>query len=297
MRAYELLRENIEPIVSGDESYSREVVIRVADFILENCSQWWRETDDGGIVFYRGLQANIHHAAFVKPVRTDREPRDSLEIGHDAYNAMIEAVGGIANRSNSLFVISDLNQAMSYGSSYFVVLPIGDYSYTWSKGWDDWNISEIDTLDLYASRYLKSPSDIPRDDPAKLAEKEYEEEVLRLDNVLKNKYVQDQQALEDELEYLISDEGREEWIQAATEEIEEGTATKYYEVFTDPDSYSERLLKNAIMVDKELAVAADQRHEVMIACKEAFYVDYTLYEDVWRYLNGKDPFTADMFKD
>ena len=282
-----LITENVQPVAMASDGISIEQVTMVADYIKKNCSQWLNETDGGRYTFFRGLKENMaSYLAFVQRVRTDREPRDSIQLGHDAYNAVIEAVGGTANRSNSVFALSSYSQAKSYGAprgQASIIFPIGNYSYTWSKAWDDWNIDDIDTLESFVGRYVHQALDIRGD-----AEYALEELLDMLEHEATNARTEaDRKDIEDEIRGLETWQGKQDFIDEYIES-NDGIETAY-EVYTDPNNYDKEALSQIIMVDQGLTTAAELKHEVMIHCENVLYIDHQFYEFVWSALHGQEP--------
>lgn len=108
-------------------------------FIKQNCKMYLQQ-GLGNRVFYRGTRnapKEKNHVAFVRKVRSDRKPRDSSVLLHNAFNTLIGLAGKVANRTNSVFATSSTHAALEYGPMY-VILPIGNFHYTWSTEWDDW---------------------------------------------------------------------------------------------------------------------------------------------------------------
>ena len=87
--------------------------------------------------FYRGLSSghDLTKPTILK-TRKDRKPRDLPEHIHSTADQWFFDVFGVRYRSQSLFVTSDLNVAAAYAfsSSHIArILPLGDYSFCWSK--------------------------------------------------------------------------------------------------------------------------------------------------------------------
>lgn len=106
-----------------------EVGKKIADFILENCQQWLRDSGDGEFVVYRGVKGMTGKQYFTKPIRQDRRPLDSSEVQHRFYQMLLNMAGATANRENSAFVTTDEHTAQQYGHP-FVFIPVGDFDYT-----------------------------------------------------------------------------------------------------------------------------------------------------------------------
>lgn len=117
----------------------------VAKFARENCQPWLSQTDEGHYVVYRGFGRLFttkprEHIAFVKDVRTNRRPMNTPSNLHERFDSVIAEAGRIANRSNSVFVVGSESVAKAYGgdSGTYVILPVGQFHYTWAVGVRDW---------------------------------------------------------------------------------------------------------------------------------------------------------------
>ncbi|HKK68826.1 MAG TPA: hypothetical protein VJ946_11465 [Bacteroidales bacterium] len=105
-------------------------------FVQEHCQPWIKKS--GNQVVYRGTHRNPQeYSAFVSGIRKNRRPRDSAAYQHRYFNTMIKMAGGVANRTNSMFVSGSSFHAAEYGIRY-VVYPMGEFHYTWHAGWSDW---------------------------------------------------------------------------------------------------------------------------------------------------------------
>lgn len=277
-----------QPIAMDSDGISIEQITLVANYIQENCSKWLAETDSGRYTFFRGIKENTEkYLAFTLPVLTNREPRDSIRLGHDAYNAIIEAMGGTADRSNSVFAVSDYTTAKAYGAhpsgQASIIFPIGDYSYTWSKAWDDWNIDDIDTLESFVGRYMYNIPDLRAD-----AEYAYEQLLDTLQQQAANAQTEIARGqLESEITGLETWQGKRDFIEEYIEDNNGSEAA--HEAYTNPSSYNTKTLARTIMVDEDLCVAAEMKHELMIHCENVLYIDPGFYELVWAVLHGHEP--------
>lgn len=84
---------------------------------------------------------------YIRKVRKDRQPQNSLPFDHDVMNAWFDENFGVKHRSESLFVaggskIDELTEL--YHDTYYGVFPIGDFKFVWSPEYFDvW--AELDT--------------------------------------------------------------------------------------------------------------------------------------------------------
>lgn len=125
---------------------ARKQAQKLADYLKDNCSPWLQQTNNGDLVVYRGFNddSRIKKApAFIKAVRQNRKPRDSYLSDHNYFNEVIRRCGKKANRSNSVFVSGSMQEAEHYGFVY-IVIPIGDFNYTWSTKFSDWTTAARD---------------------------------------------------------------------------------------------------------------------------------------------------------
>lgn len=116
---------------------------KIVAFIKKNCKPWMKEVGNSKNRVYRGFNSvDSGKLAFTKVTRPDRKPKDSSKRDHDIMNQIIDVAGKTANRSNSMFVSGEYDVAVSYGSAY-VVIPIGQFDYTWHTEISDWMDGEI----------------------------------------------------------------------------------------------------------------------------------------------------------
>jgi hypothetical protein len=136
MRLYEVVRKSYAP-----QAYSEDTKTLI-EYIIANCKPWMQAAY--GEVAWRGVRkykwltrGETAPNAFVRNTRSDRVPKDSDKKLHKLYNLWIRLAGGVANRSNSIFVSGNRREAHAYGKVY-AVYPIGQFNYTWSPRLDDW---------------------------------------------------------------------------------------------------------------------------------------------------------------
>jgi hypothetical protein len=252
MRLYEIefTPRVIIPSENSDE-LSKEIDELVM-FIKRHCQPWLKQS--GNRMVYRGTEAKTSAPAFVKPVRKDRKPRDSTQAQHEFMNKIISICGGVANRSNSAFVTGD-SFVTGYGDIY-VVFPVGDFHYTWSKKvydfYDfDWGeYYKLDELKVkYKPIYDKIISYYNMDDY-----KNSEEEILKkykkqIDNAFAHEM------------YLIT--------RRSPESIQWSL-----------DNYDlDKIKKHKLFIcDQGLEQAIESEHEIMVACDQLLYIKSDFFE-------------------
>lgn len=116
----------------------------LATLIREKCQPWIAQVKghtDGKYMLYRGTR-NGPDSWGVIPVRTDRKPKDSAPEYHALLDQMFAELGFKARRSNSVFTTSGTYMgtgnvaADAYGIIY-IVIPIGEFAFTWSDEYND----------------------------------------------------------------------------------------------------------------------------------------------------------------
>jgi hypothetical protein len=123
-------------------SDSEDSIAAIRKYIETNCKPWIRES--GGKFVYRGInELYAHKPVFTRNIRQNRRPTDSSLELHNLFNTIIGIAGGIANRTNSMFVFGSSFQTENYGHPFYV-FPIGEFHYTWSPVWHDWYTARDD---------------------------------------------------------------------------------------------------------------------------------------------------------
>lgn len=189
MRANEIIYESQKVLVDHPgkhpniQEYMHENAKLFAPKIREICSPWLEAINNNpNNVVYRGITSNHEYELlFLLEIRKDRKPLDSSQKYTKMYNAIIKAGGGIANRNNSMFVSGNPEVAEAYGTRY-IVMPVGDFHYTWSDSYQDWHhdIEAVQGLDWYHyflksdnifyKHFLANPANPRVYDPAKIRE-------------------------------------------------------------------------------------------------------------------------------
>jgi hypothetical protein len=223
----------------------------IADIIKDECQEWLGST--GGNIVYRGT--NYSAIAYRRAVRSDREPKDSPEVFHDLFNKFIARAGGVANRTNSLFVTGDYGDAEGYGHPY-VVFPVGHFNYTWNEKWGD---LYFDLFNNGAIEQLIKPSVVQRN----------EEIYLKAAEEKAAEFFQSQG-------WDIADKNRKElWDKLVHAEMYKLRMKRRYPQRTE--DYDITKAAETFVVDKRLEHAIVSAHEIMVKCDSAIYVDPEFY--------------------
>lgn len=117
---------------------------KLARFIVDNCQPYFKAVrGNTHATMFRGLQHSDVKTSRIVKVRDDRNPR-MMNAGETlAWQKAIQSAGKIAHRTNSVMVIGDYDAAAGFGykERAVVVIPIGEFNYTWVPGIDDGNWS------------------------------------------------------------------------------------------------------------------------------------------------------------
>ena len=143
-----------------DEQEEADVYKTVAQSLMRRAKDYISEVGEPMPLLYRGYE-KYSEEPFHRPYRDNREPKDSGLFHQDLYDAGIEAAGGIAKRTNSIFVTGDRSHAKPYGEVY-VVFPMGKFNYTYHSRIKDWYETFGPTLEGIAPVYFEEFEDILR---------------------------------------------------------------------------------------------------------------------------------------
>lgn len=144
-----IMENSIPDVVYGYDEFptasgSGNKIWELAKIIKQHCQPWLKETDNGLIPAYRGVNG-IHHDVlwYHKEIRQDRRTLDSVEYQEKMYKHMLDIVGAKARRHNSIFVSGSRTIASGYvdissSGGIYVVFPVGDFDITWSTKLADW---------------------------------------------------------------------------------------------------------------------------------------------------------------
>jgi hypothetical protein len=254
----------------------------VAEFISENARPWLEASNNGHWVVYRGIWGQ-NDSVFPRVIRNNpftfpepdkshdpraepRRPMDTPEVRHQAFNAVIKSVGGIANRSNSAFVTHDAKWAGNYGEPY-VFMPLGDFHYTWSPVYRDW------TADFNGNDLIKlMRPDAPFD----------EEKILKRAQKEIQDFLNSARYSTDPVTLAQAEEVRDTNSKAYKELLSfyRGHAKYYFGFSTNPEAYDPALVSKKIQVDQGLDQAIRSGNEIMITAKTGLYIKSFVYGDV-----------------
>lgn len=146
-----------DPGGARTKEYMQKKAEKHAALIKKDCQPWLSQTNNGRLVAYRGFGNETPELAFSKKVRKNRHPLDSDPGTHQLFNQIIANTGKVANRSNSVFVTSRKNLAStySYTGEPHIILPVGNFNYTYSPKVNDWyhfaeSMNEEDILEFFS---------------------------------------------------------------------------------------------------------------------------------------------------
>jgi hypothetical protein len=129
--------------------------------IAKECSAYIAVYKSSKKILLRGMKST-NPDIFMARSRDDRRTLTSDEIGQQAYDMMLTAIGISAKRSNSIFTTSDSNQAKTYGDLY-MIFPKNTAEFSWSQTEPDlvieedevFNHNNIDKLENAVRNFLK----------------------------------------------------------------------------------------------------------------------------------------------
>lgn len=217
-------------------------------YVTENCQPWLQSIKPNQVV-YRGILVQSNQESedlvFTRAVRSNRLPRNSSDALHEFYNKIIDMAGGVANRSNSASVAGSKSFAQGFGS-LFVVMPVGEFHYTWSPYAEDW----------YNTFYLDLSLDLL------FSQEEFKQEVD-----LEKKWQQH----------------KEKYPESTDKEgCFRGVYRNWYfnkiENY-DTDNLDQTYLHGMIKADTGLPKAIESGNEIMISASKMLYIEEGFYED------------------
>ena len=133
----------------------------LGDFILKHCQPFLKLKPDPlkDPKLFRGMESGYMYPTVVD-VRQDRKPRDmSVEI-HNGIDTELKKRGFVARRGNSIFCTGSFNSSLMYGKPY-LVFPVGEFSYTWSRVVKDLINQQDSILSGYGLTTKKGKSFVP----------------------------------------------------------------------------------------------------------------------------------------
>lgn len=233
-------------------------------FIDQNCQPYLSQLSSPNEKLYRGTKTRLsgNLAAAEIPVRSDRKSTHSAPRVTDFFNQAIADAGLVANRNNAIFTTGDIGFARSYGSVY-VVIPVGEFNYTWSLTARDWYIKlgvdfselelAIDDLPFVPQKY-KSVDFINTNFMHAVHNAKKETDYIRdVYNLLLNSLPKFEK---------MSDEEKKAWGSKANQHVSSLIA-KSMELQGDNGTLSQ---------------AIESGHEVMLTAASVLYVDETYYD-------------------
>lgn len=241
----------------------------LADFIKKNAQPYLSQINPQSFVLYRGTDfyrapANpSEFVHFIQPSPTDRKPLDTGLARHRIFNMLIELAGGYADRSNAFFATRRTQQAGQFGS-LFVVIPLGNFRYTYSTKWRDWTnyADEAELLRLFNEETNKAI--------AERAKKDLQKRIAAISE--KNKRL-----IQDLKSYLKNPMSYSTYALMGYKES----------LIKKPKSYDVEKLKKVIVADRNLQYL-EKGFEIMISTPKMLHIDYQIFERfVWPHLKSK----------
>ena len=145
---------------------------RIAKLIQKNCKPWF---DSAGLgLVFRGIEDS--RPILKGKIRSNRKPLETPSDFQEMADEIFSKLGFKALRKNSLFVSGDEIEAGAYGTNTYVVFPIGEFSFSWSKGIHDFYRHFI--ADEIIRNFEKSNGEISKPKLADYLKKSYSDKNL-----------------------------------------------------------------------------------------------------------------------
>lgn len=257
--------------VSKGSVYGKQLI----ETIKTDCKPWLQETNDGALKVYRGVPKTLDIVT-KRRVRRRRRPRDSAPEWHKLFNGLIKEKGLVANRTNSIFVSGEPEQVYEYGE-VFVILPVGNFNYTWHKEIDDWFLFwQRDHTDLRRYLDFELPKHLEKQVRhyvekwvTKRKGKNYLERIQKLENEIKQ--TKDEKSLR--ILKIKLDDVKEMLNSLIDQRVKlELKRRQYYR-----PEIREKVLDGLYGDDGTLKEAIRSGNEIMIKCDYAYYIKPSLY--------------------
>ena len=118
---------------------SSDKIMQIYDPIIQHiftdCSRFLEEIKGTKCLCYHGSNdvRKNNSPIFMGKSMNDRRARNSSTLSTMIFNNALSKIGIKANRSNSLFVVSDYTAAKGYGNKVYVIFPKNTSDYCWTK--------------------------------------------------------------------------------------------------------------------------------------------------------------------
>lgn len=154
MKSIQKRMRELETSPSDGIEQQNENITRVLKQIKKKCPKIFKIYADrlrAGTDYPYLMRGNSSNDFIIygKP-HTNRMPMDSHETFHKAIIDVQRRIGFAATRGNSIFVTSSPSEAKKYGEP-FIIFPIGDFSYTWSRKHQDIVLQQYRIKELLAA--------------------------------------------------------------------------------------------------------------------------------------------------
>lgn len=127
-------RKNLSKFGGQDLPYTADMV---ADFLSSRCEPWMKHARGKNNFFLHRFGYNAIPRFAIKQLAS-RTPRDTASAYHRLMNRLIKYADKTANRQNSIICNPDTGADAEYGNYHYVLIPIGNFNYTWSPQMKDW---------------------------------------------------------------------------------------------------------------------------------------------------------------
>lgn len=150
---------NFDDIGPGKRQDVSMTKTRLLEYIKKNCSVAVQAIQSQKTMILRGSSYDRHREIFIGNTRNNRPPKDSLNVGQEKFDNLITMAGGIAKRSNSIFVTGSEDLAENFGKIFYVFPFDGKFHYTWIYNQPD--LVVMTPYDLYLNSKYPKPLPMP----------------------------------------------------------------------------------------------------------------------------------------
>lgn len=276
-----------------DGLFSDDYVI-LANYIEKHARPWLTETASIDKLLYRGVHSSPTNVyAYRTSVRTDRQPKDSTLFAHNIMNTIFKVAGATANRSNSIFTTFHRSHTFDYGETYGVI-PLGDFSYTWSPIISDW-YSDVNEFANYGY-FLRDDVNPIAQEVEEMRQRRIqslEAAIAEYKSLLASKSKSSREAaessiadLQGEIDILDSPLSRREYFQVHAPTVNR-SQIPWEEILLDPANYDRAKLKQFLRIDEGIKEASQTSNEIMVHCDSVLYVESAVLHTVMDLIRGR----------
>lgn len=167
----------------------------IIETLKRDCKPFLRESE--GNFVYRGSFRKYDGLKKLS-VKIDRKPTDTPPVLHKLWNDEFKKKFGWYVRSEGFFVTGDYHLASNFGTTVYVVFPIGQFKFVWSKNYKDLtNAIRYETFEYYLDMKYGHQSSLKKiwykENSLQTSRTEYEEwkklNIDRIDKEMRNEAI------------------------------------------------------------------------------------------------------------